>query len=289
MIPDGQESDVGLWMRREPGPAGAVTVHLYWPSGASGAEALIVDGKHFPIASSNDDNSASGPEALDIARALANATGVSAVAGTVTQPVSTHGSSAAMRYMDAGQGRAGTVTALVAAGPAAAGTVPPPLALPMIVAPPLTARAAAEPGAAMVAAMRRQSGCSADEDSSPSQQAYALDGKATLVLISCGSGAYNFNTAPYILSGGGFEPAAFDAPTGDGDAPAAGAMLTNANVDAHGILTSAAKGRGVGDCGVSQSFAWDGARFRLVEQTELGECRGGVAWPTTWRAQVVRR
>src|ERR1700761_3349055 len=58
MIPDGQESDVGLWMRREPGPAGAVTVHLYWPSGASGAEALIVDGKHFPIASSNDDNSA---------------------------------------------------------------------------------------------------------------------------------------------------------------------------------------------------------------------------------------
>ncbi|HEY0270089.1 MAG TPA: DUF1176 domain-containing protein [Sphingomonas sp.] len=289
MIPDSAQSNVGLWLRREAGPAGAVTIHVRWPGGATGAEALIVDGKRFAMASTGDDVIATGAEALDIARALAGATGASAVAGTVAQPVSTHGSAAAMRYMDAAQGRAGTVTALVATGPAAAAAVPPAPPLPVIMAGPVTRRPALRPAAAMVAAMRGQSQCAADDDMSPSADSYPLDGQRSLVLLSCGAGAYNANFVPYLLTGKGFALARFDAATGESDDPAAGAALTNASIDGDGILSSFAKGRGIGDCGVSQRFAWDGARFRLIEQTELGECRGGIAWPTTWRARITRR
>ena len=47
------------------------------------------------------------------------------------------------------------------------------------------------------------------------------------------------------------------------------------------------KGRGLGDCGSGQDYVWDGKRFRLVQQTDLGECRGMLDYITTWRAQVI--
>ena len=49
------------------------------------------------------------------------------------------------------------------------------------------------------------------------------------------------------------------------------------------------KARGLGDCGGSSDFVWDGARFRLVEATGMGECRGSIDWITTWRAKVATR
>jgi hypothetical protein len=52
------------------------------------------------------------------------------------------------------------------------------------------------------------------------------------------------------------------------------------------LLTSFSKGRGLGDCGLGQDFAWDGTRFRLVRQIEMGECRGSLDYITTWRADV---
>jgi hypothetical protein len=52
-------------------------------------------------------------------------------------------------------------------------------------------------------------------------------------------------------------------------------------------LESYAKGRGIGDCGSSESYVWDGVRFRLVEASAMGECRGAWHWITTWSAKVV--
>jgi hypothetical protein len=54
------------------------------------------------------------------------------------------------------------------------------------------------------------------------------------------------------------------------------------------VLTSYAKGRGLGDCGVSQRFAWDGTRLRLIEQAEMSECRGNPNFIRTWTARVER-
>ena len=47
------------------------------------------------------------------------------------------------------------------------------------------------------------------------------------------------------------------------------------------------KGRGIGDCGTSQTYVWDGSRFRLTEATSMGECRGAWRWIPVWTAQVV--
>ncbi len=51
-------------------------------------------------------------------------------------------------------------------------------------------------------------------------------------------------------------------------------------------LSEFAKARGLGDCGAHSDYAWDGARFRLVRQESMGECRGSTDYITTWRAQV---
>jgi hypothetical protein len=40
-----------------------------------------------------------------------------------------------------------------------------------------------------------------------------------------------------------------------------------------GVLTSYAKGCGLGDCGSRQSFVWDATRFRPSEQADMSECR----------------
>lgn len=82
--------------------------------------------------------------------------------------------------------------------------------------------------------------------------------------------------------------ARFDAPTGmDGETVTDAPYLVNACYD-QGTrrLATFAKRRGLGDCGVTQQFTWDGSYFRLVEQTEMGECRGSVDYITTWRAAV---
>jgi Protein of unknown function (DUF1176) len=48
--------------------------------------------------------------------------------------------------------------------------------------------------------------------------------------------------------------------------------------------TTRYKGRGLGDCGSSQNFVWDGTMFRLVEARVMGECRGAADFLTVFRA-----
>jgi hypothetical protein len=68
------------------------------------------------------------------------------------------------------------------------------------------------------------------------------------------------------------------------------ALAYNADWNARdGTLDMFMKGRGLGDCGTRQRFAWDGARFRLVAQAQMDECRGSIDWIPTWQARTVRR
>lgn len=119
---------------------------------------------------------------------------------------------------------------------------------------------------------------------------YRLDAQTTLVLIPCGSGAYNFNSAAFVLRGGKGAPAEFDVMPDwiDGDGPA---VMTNSSVSTSDgfVLTSSSKGRGLGDCGTSQRWVWDGSRFRMIEARTLGECRGSINWLTVFRATPVWR
>lgn len=196
------------------------------------------------------------------------------------------GLSAALRYMDAEQKRTGTVGALVAKGSAPDKAIAP--SLPMV----QTVSAIGRPASlapARIAALRKTAGCgiAAYTDDPPAPEFHALGGGETLVLLPCDSGAYNFISSLYVLGRDGKVRAAeTDAPTGmDPDAKVP--SVVNGSFE-RGVLSSYAKGRGIGDCGVIQQFAWDGRRFRLIEQTEMSECRGSTDYITTWRARVVR-
>ena len=122
----------------------------------------------------------------------------------------------------------------------------------------------------------------------PPTERYALAPGKTLVLIPCGDGAYNFSTVAYVVSGGGAELAKFDYRSDTDDSHPQ--FLINAGWDEKtGELTSHYKGRGVADCGTSETYVWDGTRFRLVEARSMDSCRGVMDWPRVWHAEAVKR
>ncbi|MFD1789778.1 DUF1176 domain-containing protein [Sphingomonas floccifaciens] len=252
------------------------------------ARGLAVDGKRLAAGTVEYD----GAPAAAIVGAMANGRALQVLnaAGKPESTLSLKGASAALRYIDAHQGRVGTITAAVAKGSVPASRVPPAPALPVVSA--LTpAGVAAKPTAAQVAAMRKAADCDLEGfagDSSP--EVHALGGGATLVLLPCSAGAYNLTAAAFVLQGGKVAPARADVPTGfgDGTTTKGPAMLVNAGFET-GVVTSYAKGRGIGDCGFWQSFVWDGTRLRLTEKAQMSECRGNTGLATTWRATVRRR
>ncbi len=205
--------------------------------------------------------------------------------------VSLDGVSAALLYMDERQGRLGTATALVRPGPQPASAVPAAEPLPEI-------RVAAEPedggqysfGEDRSAALRRQAGCEIGEVGGPDErEVIAIETGKTLILLACGSGAYNVSHIPFIAAAGSerIVPAEFDAGA-DADARRQ-ATLVNAQWDSNRrLLTQFSHGRGLGDCGTKSAWAWDGARFRLVREERMEECRGARTFIPTWRARVVR-
>lgn len=52
-------------------------------------------------------------------------------------------------------------------------------------------------------------------------------------------------------------------------------------------LSAFAKGRGIGDCGSAQTWAWTGDRFVLTEESTMGQCAGvrSDLWPVAWRTR----
>jgi hypothetical protein len=190
-----------------------------------------------------------------------------------------------MLYMDDRQKRIGTTSALVRKGAAAA--VPPAPALPVVLLP---AVGPAAPRALSKADAAKQLGdISCDyEREALEPEAIRLDGAYSLSLVMqpCGNGAYNyFGIALLVDEKGKAITASFDSSPG----MSPGDMQTLVNPswnEKTRLLETYAKGRGLGDCGTMSSFAWDGGRFRLVEQSEMSQCRGSVDYITTWRADV---
>lgn len=267
---------------------GAVTVSIARDAGPMGKiTSSIGTDEQDGLVASVDGKPTDSPAAL-VAR-MANGHALAArAAAKVIGSVSLKGVSAALRYIDAVQGRAGTVTASVAKGLKPASAVPVAPAAPTIVAVTpggTTGTASAE----QLAAMRRAAACEGEPADKP--EFHALGAGRTLVLLPCSAGAYNVSEAVFVLDGSGFAAAEADAPVGFADTGAdAPKVLSVVNGRwENGVLSSYAKGRGIGDCGVDQELVWDGTRLRLSEQREMGECRGNADHIRTWRAQVVRR
>jgi hypothetical protein len=203
-------------------------------------------------------------------------------------PVSAVGAGAALLYIDDKQRRVGTTSALVRRG--AAKRVPPPPALPVVTVALPSAAKPPQLSSTAIARLRGEDGCG-EADREQASETHRLDASASLLMIplACASGAYNFASKAYTLDNRGrATPARFnsDSTTGDGN----NTFLFNADWDpVTRRLATFFKGRGLGDCGSGHSWAWDGARFRLVKQEVMGECRGSTDYITTWRARVVDR
>jgi len=237
-----------------------------------------------------------GEDAKKVANAIArgNSLQVLGPGGENLTQVSLAGSSTALRYVDARQKRAGTKTALVAKG--RRDYYPPKVGIPHIAVDQWKASERI-PDTTEIVELAESSKCKDERFGVVEDQAFAMGERAgtyrALVLISCGSGAYNFASSAYIgeyqngENGAGkwnFSLAKFDSPPGwGGEGPTP--LLVNADWDGQDqILSSYAKGRGLGDCGNAERYVWDGTMFRLVEASGMTECRGGYEWITTWRA-----
>lgn len=282
---EGSGYDASMSVTREAGPAGAFGVAV-WPSGKLGGKVtLAIDDVAIATGTAGGESATfTGADAARIVAAMPNGKLLSVTGsdGKVAARISLAGSSASLRFIDANQGRVGTVTAVVAKGTKPAGTVPAATPAPRIAAlrPSGTATSVSK---ALRAKLEGQSECGGlydGADSVPEVETFALGGGKTLALLPCGAGAYNFSSVAFILAGGKAERAAFD----DGN----DGMLVNAGFE-KGELSTYNKGRGVGDCGEAQTYAWDGSRFRLIEAREMSECRGSTNWLTTFRATPVFR
>jgi hypothetical protein len=292
MTDPGEEySNVMVAVARAPGPAGGFTVELMMQVPKTERIRLTINAETVGEGTTRNDRlvlTGAAAEKVVAAMLAGDELYVLDSADTMISRTSLKGSSAALRFIDAEQGRAGTVTAVAAKGSKPASAVPAPVGAPVV-------RFVRPSGAAaaMPPALRKQldasTGCGSayegGEGELPQVETFALGGGKTLALLPCGSGAYNFSTTPFILSGGKAVLAAFDAkPHGMGGEDG-GPELVNASFDARtGILGSYSKGRGLGDCGSAEDYVWDGATFRLVESRQMIECRGSVNWLTVWKA-----
>lgn len=205
-------------------------------------------------------------------------------AGTQISAVSLSGASAALLYMDDRQQRVGTASALIRKG--ALTTVPPAPALPVILRPAVSHLPPRTISQAEALKQFGDLGCEIDRESLE-PDAVRLDAGHSLALVMqpCGNGAYNyFGIALIVDEAGRITPATFDSSPGmGGDSHS---LVNPSWNEGKRLLDTYAKGRGLGDCGVTSSFAWDGQRFRLAAQAEMGECRGSVDYIPTWRTNV---
>ena len=288
---DGSDSGASFSIARAAGPSGGFFFEISTNGGVAGPVSVRIDGNRIVEGNvANDGMTLAGEAADRIVAAMANGKRLTLnwKAGKEVAHASLTGSAAALRFIDAEQRRAGTVTAAVAKGTKPASAVPPVAPLPKVpsVAP---SGAAAKVTPALIKTMRSLSGCETEDgQSSDPITGNAIGGGKTLVLLPCGAGAYNFSTVPFVVTAGKPAIARFDSPPGWTMAEGT-PNLVNANWDAKlGRLGSYEKARGLGDCGSSETYVWDGMMFRLIEATQMGECRGSINWLTIWRATPVR-
>ena len=206
--------------------------------------------------------------------------------GKKAYPLSISGASAALRWMDEQQKRAGTVTALVAKGTSPASAVPAAPVLPVVTAAVPEGAVGKPLTKAEVARIQEEHAECTDEDLDDKVQYARIDSRTTLAIVTavCGSGAYNYYGIPLLLRDDGTREVADVGKHEEGD------VTMNLSWDeTKRVLSSYFKGRGLGDCGASTDWAWDGTRFQVVEEKAMGECQGAIAWIPYYRARVVTK
>lgn len=306
----GQSSGAGsddesmlLEVARDGGPAGEVTLRVSGLSQLPAEIVLMVDGQESLrlTGTTGDEAVARGTAALATAQAMAAASTIElrpalkkGRAGPLLASFSSAGLADSLRFVDARQGRVGTQGALISRGAEPDTGVPMPPPRPMVrQVPSPDADAAPSLSEAELAAARKLAVCDAMLMARDVKELFPLDGQAALLLLPCEAGAYNVSAVPLIARGQAgsrtLSIAHFDFAPGFTGEPGKPPLVVNALWDSRrGVLSSLAKGRGIGDCGASEDYVWDGTTFRLIESRAMHVCRGAWEWIRLWEAQPQR-
>jgi hypothetical protein len=202
--------------------------------------------------------------------------------------ISLAGSAAALIWMDAFQGRAGGVTALVAKGPKPASAVPLPAAAPVIAAAAPVSQAGL-PHRAPPRLIVDNQDCDIRQDPSvrtPDDVVVRLGPGVVLWAPECSMAAYNELTALFLGDERGGHTTPLRLPGSDGK-PRTDNELVNMTFVARTMTLGAFdKARGPGDCGEQDEWVWDGRAFQLLDEHLMSECHGVTVqdWPSVYVA-----
>ena len=287
-----------------------------WPDSGDdlkSAVTLAIDGSRHVAAHSSDDE-ANGLLSASDARAaisqLAAGRSISLSADGQTVQLPTAGVAASLLWFDERQGRLDTTTALIRKGTKPSSAVPAAPALPVITPAPAVSQAGFAVSRetidgedvthpilpASVEALPLVKQCREDtamnEYVNKAVTANRLNASTELWGVPCGSGAYNESYAYYLTGPQGANPKLIYFPDADGkprpSAEGDDMWLTNPSYDADTrTMTAFAKGRGIGDCGVDQSWIWTGEAFVLSRERVMSDCFGITSdlWPFTFRSR----
>jgi hypothetical protein len=296
----GSAADVTI--TRDAGAAGTLTAQIR-AQDAFDQTGLTLDGAPLGLTAgwtkkTSDGETSLSATGLDSVRAFVHRIRNGAalgLGGDTTVPLD--GLSAALLRMDAAQGRVGGVTALLNPGAKPASEVPPPAALPVIPTQAVTASLAPGEAAALIAvaqtanaARLKTEACDTTTDTDQ-PSAYALSKTQALVLLPCLMGAYQGSSLGTLVNRQDKTVSPLTLPLSFGGNPSPNDpndMLTGADFEpGTGTLSMAAKGRGLGDCGISASWIWNGAAFQVATLDYQDACGGAEPgdWPTLYRSQ----
>ncbi len=201
--------------------------------------------------------------------------------------ISLAGSSAALRWMDAQQQRAGTVTALVAKGDKPASTVPPPPAVPRVVRGPLQSQAGLSDTLPKSVLAQFPDDCDTPLSADTRDPIIArLSPGVVLWGDVCSVAAYQSSYVLFLADEKGRNPQPLVLTNGEGrplEFPDIGFAFDPDTM----TLANFYKGRGVADCGGSSTWVWDGKAFQLTEETFMDLCR--MLQPDAWPASYTSR
>lgn len=282
---DGDEPPVSVLFTREAGPGkpvkGQVMLGSYDGDAAAPTTPLTLrigdrDLGKVVLAGEEMRGDLSAQQVDALLAALRRDSAIAFVAGDTRWKLSDQGASAVLLKMDEFQGRLGTPGALVRKGDSDESQALPALPPPQIVIPAQPQTTAADLALADDPALRRAVLATVKEDDCAPPAADSEEGELEvtrlsadklLVSLTCWMAAYNSGSGYWVVA---------DKP------PYAATLVTTLASDYdNGQISSAQKGRGLGDCWSSRSWSWNGTAFVPTAVATTGQCRlvaAGGAW-----------
>jgi len=287
---DSIDSPIALVFERKAGPNEPISAELYLGSWEGDIEF-----PDKPTASLHINNRFQGNLSVDMGSAKLTSNQIGELLNSVKRPskievtsgrfkwtLSDKGSSAVLMKMDEYQRRIGTANAIFKKGPKDDGGVLPPLKPSVIIA-------ASTPGQmpadeqfaknhyndlypALRDSLEEDSVCNDYlrdmKDEKPELAAIRLSENKILIYTLCWRGAYNVGLGYWVVNS---------------SPPFEATLVTDSGSDyADGVIWASHKRRGLGDCGYTDEWTWDGREFIHTEQNQAGLCKGipgGISLP----------